>query len=84
MAISKTLRSEPCVGDPPACCQPEPLTDAEWRDRTERVEAAILESLANQPTRCGQCGSEDIAPMFDPDLLLWQCTDCGDVFAERD
>lgn len=85
MVASKTYPSSPCRADmqPPLCCQPS-MSDAEWDERTARIEAALVESLAGQPQRCGQCGSDDICPMFDPDMLLWQCSACGDVFAERD
>jgi hypothetical protein len=60
-----------------------PLTDAEWAERTERLQAAHERALDSHPKRCGQCGSSEVAAMFDPDLLLWQCSTCDDVFPER-
>jgi hypothetical protein len=45
---------------------------------------ALAAAEACRPRHCPSCGSVEICPMFDPDLLLWGCTDCDDVFAERD
>lgn len=69
--------------DPPFCCQP-PLTPEQRQRRTERVATAVRAAEASRPHHCPTCGSDDICFMFDPDMLLWQCSACSDVFVERD
>lgn len=73
-----------CVGDPPTCCQPDPLTPAQLRAREERIASAIGAKRDRTPSRCPRCGSEEICPMFDDDMLLSLCTDCGRPFCEAD
>jgi hypothetical protein len=57
-------------GDPPACCQPEPLTLAQQRVRV------------NLPTRCPSCGERWPLPSFGADWWLWTCASlaCGRSF----
>jgi uncharacterized protein (DUF983 family) len=70
-----------CTGaEPPECCQPAPLSAAEWEARGWRL-AAIRATL---PTRCPQCGSGIIWPLWRDDFDGWMCADCRRVFAERD
>jgi transposase-like protein len=45
---------------------------------------ALASAEACRPTRCPSCGSPEICPMFDRDMLAWTCTDCGRAFCERD
>ena len=51
--------------------------------RSERIEAALAAAEACRPVRCPNCGSVEIFPMFDPDMLLYGCADCSNVFVER-
>jgi DNA-directed RNA polymerase subunit RPC12/RpoP len=65
------------------CCEPA-MSQEVWEERGRRIQAALCASEARRPTRCPRCGSAEICFMFDPDMLLWLCTDCGRSFAERD
>lgn len=63
----ETLLSGPCVGDPPTCCQPEPLT--------------FEELLGPVPggQRCLECGSSWTAPVLLPTVLgegMIECWEC--------
>jgi DNA-directed RNA polymerase subunit RPC12/RpoP len=55
-----------------------------WEERGRRIEAAIRAAEYHRPTRCPRCSSDNVFPMFDPDMLLWGCADCGRPFVERD
>jgi hypothetical protein len=68
-----------CIGDPPICCQPSPLPDEEWAARTARLASARKRAYERQPRACPNCGSDEIAPVFDPDGTLWTC-ECGNVW----
>ena len=61
-----------------------PMSRERWMSKSPRVEVALATKMACQPRCCPQCGSDDICFMFDPDMLLWQCSACSDVFVERD
>lgn len=52
--------------------------------RTERIEAALAGSEARKPACCPRCGSREICPMFDDDMLMAYCSDCGRPFPEAD
>lgn len=56
-------------------------SDPELDDRLARLEDYLEWSM---PLRCPRCSSREICPMFDPDMLLWLCTDCGRPFCEAD
>lgn len=49
-----------------------------------RWEVALEAAEYHRPTRCPHCSSAEVCPMFDPDMILWLCTDCNAVFSERD
>lgn len=66
-----------CRSDPPQCCQP--LTDEEWRERSERLAAAKAAAYAQIPPYCPRCGGDSIAPVFDVSGSTFDC-ECGYVF----
>lgn len=74
------VATDRCVGEPPTCCHPEPLTDEQWRARGDQVKAAHAAAMARQPKACPNCGSDDIVPSFVGDT--WACNDCPNVFEE--
>lgn len=49
------VQQDRCLGDPPTCCQPEPLDRTDRDDRLARLEAYIEWSM---PLRCPRCGSD--------------------------
>jgi hypothetical protein len=69
-----------CAGtEPPECCQPQPLSAAEWEARGWRLWAI----RATLPVRCGQCGSSRIVDLWREDFDGRRCEDCGAVFCAR-
>jgi ribosomal protein L37AE/L43A len=62
---------------PPECCQPPLAT------RTARLERAQAVAEAIQPTRCPNCSSRWIAPLFWVDVDVWDCSVCCAIFSGR-
>lgn len=67
---------------PPGCCQP-PMSAEVWTERGRRWRAAFERNLTRQPKACPSCGSDEIAPVFDPDGAFWTCDSCSYTFDER-
>lgn len=64
-------------GNPPECCTP--------MDYDERARSRADALTALTPTRCPNCGSRAIAPLFWPDasLNVFDCCDCLAIFSGR-
>jgi hypothetical protein len=74
------VRDAICSGaEPPECCQPAPLSAAEWEARGWRLWAI----RATLPVRCGACGSSRIVDLCRDDFDGRRCEDCGAVFCAR-
>lgn len=53
-------------------------------EREERIACALQTKRDRKPVCCPNCGSDELVHTFDPDGIIWACTDCPNVFCEAD